>query len=576
MLQVNKLRWKNLLSYGNYWTELKFDDKMSIIVGKNGSGKTSSISALTFALFGKPYSRINRPNLINSINNKGLLTEVEFEITESGDSYKIIRGMKPNVFEIYVNGVMMDQDSSRDQQKYLEENVLKCNFRAFTNLVVLGASGYTPFMHQTPAQRRDFIENILDINIFSQMNQILKEKNSMLKEIQSQNEMRISKTKSNVEIQRNLVTHIEKKTEEEQEKYDSQLKNISDEISLLEKKREEQEEEIQKIITDMVDEDLTKWQKRNEELHNKLSENRVSIQHITKEKNFIENHTNCPTCKQEIKDDYRNNYIEVKEKELETKELIVEKLHSEYLQIQEQIKEVETKQKSVSNIKMLIDNINSNINSLRRQEKKVRYEKEESCKNDSNYKEEYRKLENMEVKLEEYERRGTFLSDRKNLYTVAFDLLKDTGIKSQIISQYIPIINKLVSGYLQEMDFSVSFTLDKDFNESILSRYRDNFTYDSFSQGEKNRIDLALLFTWRSIAEIKNSIHTNILFFDEIFDGSLDYDGIEVFLKILENVSKKTNIFVISHKISKTNEIFDKVYRVEKHRDFSYMKEGDD
>jgi DNA repair exonuclease SbcCD ATPase subunit len=562
------------MSYGNYWTELKFQDKMSIIVGKNGSGKTSSISALTFALFGKPYSKINRPNLINSINNKSLLTEVEFDITESGDSYKIIRGMKPNIFEIYVNGKKLNQtDSTRDQQKYLEENVLKCNFRAFTNLVVLGANGYVPFMHQSASQRRDFIENILDINIFSLMNQVLREKNSILKELYTENSTKISTLKSNIDIQEKLVNHIERKNKEEQEKYDDQINKIDIEIDKKRELKNKIETSISDIIEEMKNIRISDFKEKKEGVHQKLSDFRSEITRNTKDKSFMMNHTNCPTCKQKISEIHKHEFLNLKDKEITNAESRIEKLSEEFSQLNERIKEYEEKNNILNNLENDKYNMSSSINNLMKQKESLIHEQSANNKENDNYQDEYRKLEKMNIRMEEYNRRSNFLREKRNVYDIAFDLLKDSGIKSQIISQYIPIINKLVSGYLQEMDFPVSFTLDKDFNESILSRYRDTFTYDSFSQGEKNRIDLALLFTWRSIAEIKNSIHTNILFFDEIFDGSLDYDGIDVFLKILESVSQKSNIFIISHKIDKTNEIFDKVYKVEKHQDFSYMSE---
>ena len=575
MLYFKTIRWKNFLSYGNYWSEIHINkNRLTLLTAKNGSGKSSVLDSVTFCLFGRPYRKINKPNLVNSINAKGLVTEIEFDVTETGDSYKIIRGMKPSIFEIIKNGKKLDEtDSTRDQQKYLEESVLKCNYRAFTQLIVLSTGGYIPFMHLTPSQRREFIENILDINIFSMMNQVLKEKNSILKDLTGTNHAKTETLKSNIIIQEKLVSSIHQQKEDSLRLIDEELSKIDADIVHHMEDRERYSNDIQQFQNELLKYSEEKLRKLERQGNSVISDAKVTIQRIDKDLKFMTEHISCPTCKQDISEEHKNYYVHDKDLLRREKETLLQQAQQKYTEVSETLTKVDKFKRNIDELSYKISIVDGQIEKLKAIRDQSSTKRENILHELPSTNDEYQKLEQMKVKLEEYEERRTFLLNKMDLYQVAFELLKDSGIKSQIISQYIPIINKLVSSYLNDLDFPVAFTLDKDFNESILSRYRDSFTYDSFSAGERNRIDLALLFTWRSIAEIKNSIHTNLLIFDEIFDGSLDSDGIDNFLKILETASKDANIFIISHKIDSTSDIFDRALKIEKSNDFSYLEE---
>lgn len=573
MITFHTIRYKNFLSYGNYFTEVKLDDvKRSIIIAKNGSGKSSMFDAIVYALFGKPYRRINKPNLINSINGKGLLTEVEFSINDTGGKkrYKVRRGMKPNIFEIYINDEKLDEaDSARDQQKYLEENILKTNFRTFTQIVILGSGNYVPFMHLTSAQRREFIENLLDIDIFSSMNVLLKGRYSVLKELKMMTEQKLSSSKEKIQLQNQLLRRLESQRTEEQETVQSEIDELREYLTGEESVKSEIEQEM-----NLIQEKLSELQgpKKLKNLHDGTQEHMLEAKseyvRVQKARNFMETNTSCPTCKQDIQDAHRQSFIEKYDEEMAKQKRIIEERNEELQSIKTKLQNVESLNKEYFEQQTKLRACEANIEKYKRDIESK--QNRQALVKEEDIQEEQEKLEKLEGELETLQERRKFLLDKNAVYDAAYELLKDNGIKSRIISQYIPIINKLINQYLAEMNFAVTFTLDETFNEQILSRYRDSFTYDNFSNGEKMRIDIALLMVWRNLAEMKNSIHTNILLMDEVFDSSLDEDGVDDFLKILETVTKTNNIFIISHKPG-FDEKFDQLIAVEKHNDFSYL-----
>lgn len=574
MIYFQKIKFRNFLSYGNYWTTVDIrSHKMNLIVGKNGNGKSVITDSLVFGLFGRPYRKINKPNLVNSINRKGLEVEIYFSITENSVSkqYMIRRGLKPNIFEIFIDDEKQNEkDNVRDQQKYLEENILKTNFRTFTQIILLGSASYVPFMHLTTSQRREFIENLLDIDIFSTMNNVLKQRNMILKELKERTEHKKSNIESLIQKQKSLVEKLSEQKENEES-------SIQNEIDLQQKRIDAQQKEIDKL-TAYAQEILDKKEKLNEsylkeqkqKLSGKLSDANASIKRLNKDNKFMESHTSCPTCKQNISNEHKNNYIAESTQEIQKLETVYSAKNTEYENITKQLNDLQSLSNEYFQTETKINSAKSNQSNI--QKDIERLEKKRDAIDIGDVTKEEKQLEKYKSDKERYKEQQKIISSKDELYRVAFDLLKDNGIKSRIISQYIPIINKLINQYLTEMNFYVTFTLDETFNEQILSRYRDEFTYDNFSQGEKMRIDIALLMVWRNIAEMKNSIHTNILLLDEVFDASLDEDGIEDFLKILNGVSKNNNVYIISHKVNQLNSKFDRVFTIQKMNDFSYLE----
>lgn len=573
MLTFHNISFRNFLSYGNYTTTVKLDDvKRTIIIAKNGSGKSSMFDAIVFALFGRPYRRINKPNLVNSINGKGLLTEIEFSVNDTGGKklYKVRRGIKPAIFEIYVNGNKLDEvDSSRDQQKYLEENILKTNFRTFTQIVILGSGNYVPFMHLTSAQRREFIENLLDIDIFSSMNLLLKGRYSILKELRTITDQKMMSSKEKIQLQRQMIRRLESQRTEEQESVQSEIDELTEYLTGEETVKSEIEQEMNLIQQKLSEyEGPKKLKNAKDGTQENMLEAKSEFVRIQKSRKFMETNTSCPTCKQNIEDAHRHSFIEKYDHEMEEQKRLHDQRNKEYEELRKRLEEVESLNKEYFQAQTNLRGSEVNIEKYKREIEAK--QNRQSLVKEEDIQDEQEKLERLEAERDTLKERQQYLVDKNALYDSAYDLLKDNGIKSRIISQYIPILNKLINQYLAEMNFAVTFTLDETFNEQILSRYRDSFTYDNFSNGEKMRIDIALLMVWRNLAEMKNSIHTNILLMDEVFDSSLDEDGVDDFLKILETVTKTNNIFIISHKPG-FDEKFDQLIAVEKHNDFSYL-----
>ena len=568
MIVFEKIRWKNFLSTGNVFTEVDLTThKTNLIIGSNGAGKSTVLDALTFSLFGKPFRKINKPMLVNSINEKGCEVEVEFSIGKN--EFKIIRGIKPNTFEIYQNGQMIDQSSTAvDYQKQLEQNILKMNYKSFTQIVVLGSSTFVPFMKLPVASRREIIEDILDIQIFSVMNTLLKDKvrdnNEEIKELEYQ--LKLSTDK--IELQKNYMLELEKKTKSEIEKKEAIIETLRQDKAAALKNVADQTV----VLTDYNTE--LKTLADNKKKLKQLNTFRVKIQQkintCKKETEFFINNHVCPTCTQEIGQDFRDLKINEGDKELMTLEKGFtdleksieqeEKRESKFMELSEQIVEINS----------IINQLNYEITSLDQQISNRETEIEDLNAPTSSKKAEFEKL--TAYVDEKKSIKDNFITSKKDKDTlsVAGQLLKDNGIKSRIIKRYLPAMNKLIGDYLRRMDFYVNFTLDENFEETIKSRYRDIFTYESFSEGEKARIDLALLLTWRSIAKLKNSVDTNLLILDEIFDGSLDQNGSSELGWILRNFDDNTNVFVISHKESLEGK-FDRTLKFEKVKNFSVV-----
>ena len=568
MIVFEKIRWKNFLSTGNVFTEVDLTThKTNLIIGSNGAGKSTVLDALTFSLFGKPFRKINKPMLVNSINEKGCEVEVEFSIGKN--EFKIIRGIKPNTFEIYQNGQMIDQSSTAvDYQKQLEQNILKMNYKSFTQIVVLGSSTFVPFMKLPVASRREIIEDILDIQIFSVMNTLLKDKvrdnNEEIKELEYQ--LKLSTDK--IELQKNYMLELEKKTKSEIEKKEAIIETLRQDKAAALKNVADQTV----VLTDYNTE--LKTLADNKKKLKQLNTFRVKIQQkinaCKKETEFFINNHVCPTCTQEIGQDFRDQKINEGDTELLTLEKGFGDLEKSIEQEEQRESRFMKLSEKIVEINSTINQLNYEITSVDQQISSRQAEIEDLNSPTSSKKAEFEKL--TAYVDEKKSIKDLFIASRKDKDTlsVAGELLKDSGIKSRIIRQYLPAMNKLIGDYLRRMDFYVNFTLDENFEETIKSRFRDVFSYESFSEGEKARIDLALLLTWRSVAKLKNSVDTNLLILDEIFDGSLDQNGSSELGWILRNFDEGTNVFVISHKESLEGK-FDRTLKFEKVKNYSVV-----
>jgi DNA repair exonuclease SbcCD ATPase subunit len=567
MIKFEKVRWKNILSTGNVFTEIDLcRSTNTLIIGSNGAGKSTILDALCFGLFGKPFRKINKPNLLNSINQSHGVVEVEFTIGKK--SYKVVRGIKPNLFEIYCNNDLLNQDSkSKDYQEQLEKSILKLNFKSFTQVVILGSASFVPFMQLSPADRRAIIEDLLDIQIFSSMNAILKEKSSELKEVTSKNKYNIDLTEEKIELQKHNI-------EEHKKHNDIEIKKKEDEITESEKEIESCENQINNIQSNIeillksID-DKTPTEKKISKLNQLESKMDDNIKKNKKDISFYEQNDNCPTCKQGIGEEFRNNQISEIEKKIDTQQKGLEQIKEEIVKLDNRMKDIQKINSEIyKNNNEIIQN-NSTIKSLNEFIKKLKNQISDLSNKKNNLEDDNSKLKKLKEELEALISEQQELTIEKQYYEYASTLLKDNGIKTKIIKQYLPIMNKLINKYLTAMDFFVNFNINENFEETIKSRHRDEFSYDNFSEGEKMRIDLALLFTWRQIAKLKNSTNTNLLILDEVFDSSLDSVGTEEFLKLMGEMGSETNIFVISHKGDQLFDKFRSVIRFQKKNNFS-------
>ena len=566
MILFERIRWKNFLSTGNHFTEVNFTKtENTLIIGNNGAGKSTILDALTFVLFGKSFRNINKPQLVNSINEKDCLVEIEFKISSS--EFKIRRGIKPAIFEIYKNGELFNQDaSSSEQQKWFEQSVLKMNFKSFTQIVILGSSNFVPFMQLSAANRREVIEDLLDIKIFSSMTNIVKEKIRAVRDDVRTLTLKKESLQDKVRMQNEFIQEIESRSKED-------ITTKKGSISTLMKEVSEYMEQNTKTQTTI--ESRTKEQEKVIGAADKLSKLNTlkgqitqKVTTITEEHKFFNENTVCPTCHQDIEEEFRVNRIsDVQNRAKELKDGYV-KLEETIKFEKERERQFNVLSKEITKLTHGISQNNTRIASHQRRIQDLESEIQRITDQLQNSSTEYEKLTKFQ---EDLEKSDADLSEKKETiayYDFTQSLLKDSGVKSKIIQKYLPLINKQVNRYLQMMDFYINFTLDEEFNESIESPIHENFSYTSFSEGERQRIDLALLFTWREVAKFKNSTNTNLLIMDEIFDSSLDGFGVEEFLKIVKYVIDDSNTFIISHKTD-LHDKFDTVIKFEKFKGFS-------
>ena len=567
MIIFKKVRWKNFLSTGNYFLEVQLDrSPTTLIVGENGSGKSTVLDALCFVLFNKPFRTISKSQLVNSINLGGTIVEIEFVIQKN--NFKIIRGMKPNIFEIYCNGRMMNQDANAlDTQKILEQQILKLNYRSFTQVVILGSSTFIPFMQLRSKDRREVVEDILDIKIFSLMNFLLKHKvKEVSEELKSiEYEFRLSKEK--IDLQNKYIEDIRKNKEriiEEKEHlvFDSERVVLSEQEKADKIKLEIKSLEPETLQKENVKSSIREYHKMEAKLSNRVDENK-------RQKEFFENNETCPVCTQDIELELKKQKIEEKSKRIQELNSGIDKLKIELNDKEQLLKGIEMLSKQIREKEVEVAKIGTSITHMERLIRQTNIQIQAMKKGEVS-EEDKVKLTRLSERCKLQEEQITKLREDKFYVDVARNLLMDTGIKTKIINKYLPIMNKLINGYLTSMDFYVNFTLDNNFNETIKSRHRDEFSYSSFSEGEKMRIDLALLFTWRAVAKMKNSTNTNLLILDEIFDSSLDTTGTDDFLKILHTFADQ-NVFVISHKGDTMFDKFRSVIKFEKQRNFSKL-----
>ena len=571
MIKFKTLRYKNFLSSGNNFTEIQLDrNKSTLVVGQNGAGKSTMLDALSFALFGKAHRNINKTQLINSINNKGCLVEIEFSL--SGNEFKVSRGIKPNVFEIWKNGTMLNQSShSREYQKILEQNILKLNHKSFHQVVVLGSSSFIPFMQLPSHIRREVIEDLLDINVFSKMNIILKEKNVQLKDKLRQIDYNIDIVKTKIESQKKYIRDIAALTEENRKDYEFRIQASQNLVDELQNENSELSLGIDESVSE-AEQGLKLLQDRKQSLLLRGQDRQSTIRDLEKRITFFEENESCPVCDQAISDGHKHAILLSTQEDRDRRKAEIKQIGTEGFAVESEIDQqagllstlrdrvhkLTANSKEISKLQATISDYRSHI------EKEIGTDLTQARTDLQKFEDD--RSNELEEKLK--------LSDDLNYNSVIIEMLKDTGIKTKIIKQYLPVMNKLVNQYLQILDFFVHFHLDESFQEVIRSRHRDEFTYDSFSEGEKQRIDLALLFTWRQVAKMKNSVSTNLLLLDETFDSSLDHDGVENLLKILYTLGEDTNVFVISHKGDILDGKFDSKIEFTKEKNFSQMKIG--
>ena len=566
MLLFRNIKWKNLLSTGNSFTEIKLDNQTNtLIVGENGSGKSTLLDALCFALFGKAFRNINKPNLVNSINGKETVVEVTFDTNNK--SYKIVRGIKPNIFEIYCNNELLNQEAaSRDYQDYLERFILKMNYKSFTQIVILGSASFTPFMQLSASDRRSIIEDLLDIQIFSTMNNIVKEKISKNKENSTIKKSDIELCSQEYKLKKEHLDKLNLDTDAKVTEYENEIQTNNDTLEVLHGEIEEYTTRIGELQTAVsnkmeIETKVKKISKLETQIENNISK-------FNKDIDFFQHHDDCPTCRQAIA-------LEIKEKEIESltgkvneSKQGLNELESKLNEEQQKLNDIVEKQKEIQTIQVEVATKNASITGINKYISKLQSLILELKNNKTSTQKEEDTLKELKSALHKMQEELKELIEEKTYYEFASNLLKDTGIKTKIVKQYLPIINKLVNKYLASLDFFVNFNLDESFKETIKSRHRDEFSYHNFSEGEKQRIDMALMLTWRAIAKLKNSSNTNLLILDETFDSSLDSSGTDELMKLL-HMLEGVNLFVISHKGDILQDKFINVIRFAKEKNFS-------
>ncbi len=573
MIKFEKIRWKNFLSTGNNFTEIDLTQKpTTLVVGDNGAGKSTMLDALSFGLFGKSHRKISKSQLVNSVNQKGTLVEVLFSV--NGVNYKIVRGIKPNVFEIWANDNMINQNShAKEYQQILERNILKLTHKSFHQIVVLGSSSFVPFMQLGSGARREVIEDLLDINMFSKMNALLKEKMSILKEDIKDNSHKIEVVKTKINSQKKYLRDLSALNTAHRKEKESEITVLLAEITELQDfntnnmstattRQQDVSKKLEKIATS------------REKLLNYQSSFKSEIKSVVKQAKFFEDNAICPTCDQDIDEDLRD--AKKTDAQTRAKELndVMTESHDKMEEFESQLKVLNAELTEVNELQNVVNNNNQTITRINRNIDRIRNEIESMAENTGDLAEANDDLMRLNKELDTKQDQKYKLHENYSYQQVSSELLRDTGIKTKIIKQYLPVINQLTNQYLQILDFFVHFDLDESFNETIRSRFRDNFSYDSFSEGEKQRIDLSLLFTWRQIAKMKNSVATNLLILDETFDSSLDDDGVDNLMKIIHTLGEETNVFVISHKAELEDAAFQRRIEFVKEKNFSKIKEA--
>ena len=565
MVIFNTVRWKNFLSTGNTFTEIQLDQNPStLVVGENGAGKSTILDALCFVLFNKPFRQISKSQLLNSINQRE--AEVEVEFTTQNKKVKIIRGIKPNKFEIYVDDVMINQNANaKDYQKHLEQQILKFNYRSFTQVVILGSSTFVPFMQLNSKARREVVEDILDIKIFSLMNLVLKTKVREINTNITDSNYATDLTKSKIEIQEKYIEDSKNNRDTILSEKTNLISANEEEIFANKKKETELQQSTNTFLEAMKGEDkVTDKRDKLKDIQFSLKDKHNRNTSLIK---FFEENDDCPTCEQHIDEEFKCKSIDEKLLEVRELETGLHKLSDEMNKVNKKVKDFRNLASAIQKNQVEIGKYRSTITQLEKFNSTLEAEIKQ-IKDKEIAEEDVKKLDKLQEKLYSLDLTSKKLKEELFYYDVARNLLQDTGIKTKIVKQYLPIMNKLINTYLSSMDFFVNFNIDENFNETIKSRFRDDFTYANFSEGEKMRIDLALLFTWRAIAKMKNSTNTNLLILDEIFDSSLDTDGTDAFLKILGTFDKE-NVFVISHKQDMLFDKFRHTIKFEKSRNFS-------
>ena len=568
MIKFEKIRWKNFLSTGNTFTEIDLiQHKTNLIVGNNGTGKSTILDALTFALYNRAFRKISRSQLINTVNERDTVVEIEFSILSK--EYKIVRGVKPGIFEIWVDGRMQDQfPNAIDQQKYLEENILKLNYKSFTQTVILGSATFVPFMQLNAPNRRDIVEDLLDIKIFSSMGNILKdrvrENNDLVKQLSIKKEM----VQDKIEMQKEFISDLDKRG---REKIKEKQHKVTQLLTLSENLQKENVKNQKTIDTDLQKEaeSLSKSNATIKKLSSVRSKLQQKMQNLTEDHKFFKENSVCPTCDQDIEEQFRLNKIgDIEDKARE--------LNQAYSDLKSSIAEEQSKDKRFAEVSSMISELNNGISTnntkiteYQRQTSELESEIQRTTSQIKNRTSETGKLKGLEDELLSCEEERGKETETKTYLEFAQSLMRDTGVKSKIIKRYLPMMNKQINMYLQRMDFYVNFTLDEDFKEHVQSPIHESFSYDSFSEGEKMRIDLALLFTWRDIARMRNTSSTNLLILDEIFDSSLDASGTDLFSILIRYIITDANVFVISHKVDELTDKFEKVTTFEKVGGFS-------